>query len=119
VFEAMRAQWPSDRPMGVRVSATDWVDGGWDIEQTVVFARALAERGCDWIDASSGGVLHAGISPAWRVEALRDLDNDGKADVVWRNTQNGDINGWIMNGLTKSRGGFVRNANMQWSVLVP
>ncbi|MCX7228697.1 MAG: NADH:flavin oxidoreductase/NADH oxidase [Burkholderiales bacterium] len=56
VFDAMRAAWPSDRPLGVRVSSTDWVEGGWDIEQTVAFARALAERGCDWIDASSGGV---------------------------------------------------------------
>jgi 2,4-dienoyl-CoA reductase-like NADH-dependent reductase (Old Yellow Enzyme family) len=55
-FDAMRAAWPSDRPLGVRVSSTDWVEGGWDIEQTVAFARALAERGCDWIDASSGGV---------------------------------------------------------------
>lgn len=56
VFDAMRAEWPSDRPLGVRVSSTDWVEGGWDIEQTVVFARELARRGCDWIDASSGGV---------------------------------------------------------------
>jgi 2,4-dienoyl-CoA reductase-like NADH-dependent reductase (Old Yellow Enzyme family) len=56
VFDAMRAAWPSDRPLGVRVSSTDWVEGGWDIEQTVAFARALVERGCDWIDASSGGV---------------------------------------------------------------
>ena len=40
-------------------------------------------------------------------------------DIVWRNTQNGDLNGWIMSGLAKSRGGFVRNANMQWTVLVP
>jgi 2,4-dienoyl-CoA reductase-like NADH-dependent reductase (Old Yellow Enzyme family) len=56
VFDAMRTQWPSDRPLGVRVSATDWVEGGWDVEQTVAFAKALAARGCDWIDASSGGV---------------------------------------------------------------
>jgi 2,4-dienoyl-CoA reductase-like NADH-dependent reductase (Old Yellow Enzyme family) len=56
VFDAVRAEWPSDRPLGVRVSATDWVDGGWDTEQTIAFARALAARGCDWIDASSGGV---------------------------------------------------------------
>jgi 2,4-dienoyl-CoA reductase-like NADH-dependent reductase (Old Yellow Enzyme family) len=56
VFEAMRAAWPSDRPLGVRVSATDWVEGGWDLEQTVAFSRELAARGCDWIDASSGGV---------------------------------------------------------------
>jgi len=56
VFDAIRAEWPSDRPLGVRLSATDWVDGGWDPAQTVAMARVLADRGCDWIDASSGGV---------------------------------------------------------------
>jgi 2,4-dienoyl-CoA reductase-like NADH-dependent reductase (Old Yellow Enzyme family) len=56
VFEAVRAAWPDDKPLGVRVSATDWVDGGWTIEDTVVLARALRELGCDFIDASSGGV---------------------------------------------------------------
>jgi 2,4-dienoyl-CoA reductase-like NADH-dependent reductase (Old Yellow Enzyme family) len=56
VFDAVRAVWPSDRPLGVRVSATDWVEGGLDPEQILVFARVLKERGCDWIDTSSGGV---------------------------------------------------------------
>jgi 2,4-dienoyl-CoA reductase-like NADH-dependent reductase (Old Yellow Enzyme family) len=56
VFDVVRAAWPDDRPLGVRVSATDWVEGGWDVEQCVVFARELARRGCDWIDCSSGGV---------------------------------------------------------------
>ena len=56
VFDAVRAAWPGDRPLGVRVSATDWVDGGWTPDDTVVFARELKARGCDWIDASSGGV---------------------------------------------------------------
>jgi 2,4-dienoyl-CoA reductase-like NADH-dependent reductase (Old Yellow Enzyme family) len=56
VFAAVRAAWPADRPLGVRVSATDWVDGGWDIEQCVAYARELQRLGCDWIDCSSGGV---------------------------------------------------------------
>jgi 2,4-dienoyl-CoA reductase-like NADH-dependent reductase (Old Yellow Enzyme family) len=56
VFDAVRAEWPSDRPLGVRVSSTDWVEGGWDPAQTVAFSKALAARGCDWIDASSGGI---------------------------------------------------------------
>ena len=55
VFDAMRAAFPADRPLGVRVSGTDWVDGGWDIEQTIAFALALTSRGVDWIDVSSGG----------------------------------------------------------------
>jgi 2,4-dienoyl-CoA reductase-like NADH-dependent reductase (Old Yellow Enzyme family) len=56
VFEAVRAAFPAHKPVGVRVSATDWVEGGWDVEQTIVFARELHKRGVDWIDVSSGGV---------------------------------------------------------------
>ncbi|MCC6611362.1 MAG: NADH:flavin oxidoreductase/NADH oxidase [Burkholderiales bacterium] len=56
VFDAVRAVWPPGKPLGVRLSCTDWVEGGWDIDQTVELARALAARGCDWIDCSSGGV---------------------------------------------------------------
>ncbi|WP_448029101.1 NADH:flavin oxidoreductase/NADH oxidase [Bradyrhizobium liaoningense] len=56
VFDAVRAAFPADRPVGMRVSSTDWVEGGWDLAQTIEFARALKARGVDWIDASSGGV---------------------------------------------------------------
>ncbi len=55
VFDAVRAVCPEDFPVGVRTSATDWIDGGWDVGDTVAFAQALAERGCDYIDVSSGG----------------------------------------------------------------
>ena len=55
----------------------------------------------------------------WRIEALRDIDDDGKYDLIWRNTANGDMNGWIMNGLSKASGGFIRNAQPQWAVVVP
>ncbi len=56
VFDAVRAAWPADKPLGVRISSTDWVDGGWDIEDSIVFARELKARGCDWLDCSGGGV---------------------------------------------------------------
>ena len=56
VFDAVRAAVPDDKPVGVRVSATDWVEGGWDLDQTIAFALELKKRGVDWIDASSGGV---------------------------------------------------------------
>jgi len=56
VFAAVRAAFPADRPVGLRVSATDWVEGGWDLAQTIEFAQELKKRGVDWIDASSGGV---------------------------------------------------------------
>jgi 2,4-dienoyl-CoA reductase-like NADH-dependent reductase (Old Yellow Enzyme family) len=56
VFDAIRAVFPDDKPVGIKVSATDWVEGGWDLSQTIEFARELKKRGVDWIDASSGGV---------------------------------------------------------------
>ena len=56
VFDAVRAAFPADKPVGVQVSATDWVEGGWDVAQTIAFAQALKKRGVDWIDVSSGGV---------------------------------------------------------------
>jgi NADPH2 dehydrogenase len=56
VFDAVRAAFPADKPVGAKVSATDWVEGGWDLEQTIAFAKALKTRGVDWIDVSSGGV---------------------------------------------------------------
>jgi 2,4-dienoyl-CoA reductase-like NADH-dependent reductase (Old Yellow Enzyme family) len=60
VFDAVRAAFPADRPVGVRVSATDWLEGivpeSWTVESTVEFGRALKARGCDWMDVSSGGI---------------------------------------------------------------
>jgi 2,4-dienoyl-CoA reductase-like NADH-dependent reductase (Old Yellow Enzyme family) len=65
VFDAVRAAWPAGRPLGVRVSATDWVDGGWTLEQTVELVQRLKPRGCDWVDVSTGGVSPLQkISPA-------------------------------------------------------
>ena len=56
VFDAVRAAFPQQKPVGIKVSSTDWVDGGWDIAQTIELAKELKKRGVDWIDASSGGV---------------------------------------------------------------
>jgi 2,4-dienoyl-CoA reductase-like NADH-dependent reductase (Old Yellow Enzyme family) len=56
VFDAVRAAFPATKPVGMRVSSTDWVEGGWDLAQTIAFASELKKRGVDWIDASSGGV---------------------------------------------------------------
>src|SRR6202140_872092 len=55
IFEAVRAAFPPAKPVGVKVSATDWVDGGWNLEQTVEYAKELEKRGADWVTASSGG----------------------------------------------------------------
>src|SRR5256885_8882823 len=56
VFEAVRASFPQGKPVGIRVSSTDWIEGGWDIHQTIEFAKELQKRNVDWIDVSSGGV---------------------------------------------------------------
>src|SRR5215472_3593835 len=54
VFRAMRAVWPDEKPMSVRISATDWVDGGLTGDDAVEVARAFAQAGCDLIDVSTG-----------------------------------------------------------------
>ena len=55
VFEAVRATFPAEKPVMVRLSASDWIEGGWDLDQSVVFCRALKDLGCDMVDVSSGG----------------------------------------------------------------
>jgi NADPH2 dehydrogenase len=77
VFDAIREVVPAKKPVGVKVSATDWVEGGWDLEQTVEYARELKKRGVDWIDVSSAGVSplqKIPLSPGYQVpfaEAVR------------------------------------------------
>lgn len=56
VFEACRAVWPDDKPMGARISAIDWVDGGLTIEETVEVAKAFKAAGCDFIDVTTAGL---------------------------------------------------------------
>jgi anthraniloyl-CoA monooxygenase len=56
VFDACRAVWPAARPMSVRISATDWVEGGFDPDQAVAFSRMLRSHGCDIVNVSSGQV---------------------------------------------------------------
>ncbi len=56
LFERVRAVWPERKPLGVRISATDWVEDGWDVEQSIAFVKELQKRGCDFVDVSSGGL---------------------------------------------------------------
>jgi anthraniloyl-CoA monooxygenase len=58
VFDALRAVWPQDQPMSVRISATDWKEGGITGEDSVLIARAFAAHGCDLIDVSTGQTVH-------------------------------------------------------------
>jgi 2,4-dienoyl-CoA reductase-like NADH-dependent reductase (Old Yellow Enzyme family) len=70
IARAVRAIWPPEKPLFVRVSATDWVDGGWDLPGTIALARGLRELGVDLLDCSSGGnAAHAKIpvGPGYQV----------------------------------------------------
>ena len=57
VVDEVRAIWPDELPLWVRISATDWAEGGWDIDESVALAAVLATRGVDLIDVSSGGAV--------------------------------------------------------------
>ena len=70
VAAAVRRVWPDELPLFARISATDWVEGGWDVEQSVVFSRWLKERGVDLIDCSSGGLVPGAripVAPGYQV----------------------------------------------------
>ena len=85
VFETVRAAFPADKSVSIRVSGTDWVDGGWDIEQTVEFAKALEARGCDAIHVSSGGLSPAQkipLGPGYQVPLARTVKQAVKMPVV-------------------------------------
>ena len=64
VTAAVRAAWPEDLPLLVRISATDWAPGGWDLDQSVELARALRALGVDLVDVSSGGLVPGVLIPA-------------------------------------------------------
>ena len=64
VARAVREEWPERLPVFVRVSATDWVEGGWDLPQTIALARELKKIGIDMVDCSSGGAVPDAKIPA-------------------------------------------------------
>jgi 2,4-dienoyl-CoA reductase-like NADH-dependent reductase (Old Yellow Enzyme family) len=85
VFDAVRAAFYADRPVTVRVSGTDWTDGGWTIEETVTFAQALEARGCSAIHVSSGGLSptqQIPIGPSFQVPLARAVKATTRMPVV-------------------------------------
>jgi 2,4-dienoyl-CoA reductase-like NADH-dependent reductase (Old Yellow Enzyme family) len=85
VFEAVRAAFPPDRPVTMRVSATDWVDGGWDIDQTIALAQALEARGCSAIHVSSGGLTpfqQISVGPSYQVPLARAVKKATRMPVI-------------------------------------
>ena len=85
VFDAVRQAFPADKPVAMRVSGTDWVAGGWDIEQTIAFARALEVRGCAVIHVSSGGLdprQDVPLGPSYQVPLARAVKQATRMPVV-------------------------------------
>lgn len=70
VIDAVRKVWPERLPLWLRISATDWVEGGWDLEQSIELARIVATRGVDLVDVSSGGLVSGAkipVQPGYQV----------------------------------------------------
>jgi 2,4-dienoyl-CoA reductase-like NADH-dependent reductase (Old Yellow Enzyme family) len=85
VFDAVRAAFPADRPVTVRVSGTDWAAGGWDVEQTVRFAQLLEARGCAAVHVSSGGLTPAQqipVGPSYQVPLARAVKAATRMPVI-------------------------------------
>ncbi len=85
VFDAVRAAFPANKPVWIRVSASDWVDGGWDVESTVIFAKQLEARGCAAIHVSSGGLSplqKMPIEPNYQVPFARRIRAEVKIPVI-------------------------------------
>ena len=85
VYDAVRAAFPADRPVTMRVSGSDWVDGGWDAEQTVAFAQALEARGCAAMHVSSGGLdprQAIPVGPSYQVPLARTVKQGCGLPVV-------------------------------------
>lgn len=84
-FDGVRAAVPASLPVSVRVSGTDWVEGGWDIEQTEALAVALEARGCAAIHVSSGGLSPAQqipVGPSYQVPLARAVKAKTRMPVV-------------------------------------
>ena len=74
VAESVRRAWPDDRPLFVRISATDWAEGGWDLAQSIEFAKRLQALGVDLVDCSSGGAVPGAkiaLGPGYQVPFAR------------------------------------------------
>lgn len=71
IVAGVRKVWPAELPLFIRISATDWVDGGWDIEQSIALAKLLKPLGVDFVDCSTGGNVSGAkipIGPGYQVE---------------------------------------------------
>lgn len=85
LFDAVRAVWPHELPLGVRISATDWAEGGWDLDQATQFVQRLVERGCDFVDVSSGGLVpyqNITVGPGYQVPFSEHIRRETGATTI-------------------------------------
>jgi 2,4-dienoyl-CoA reductase-like NADH-dependent reductase (Old Yellow Enzyme family) len=79
VFKTVRAAWPAEKPLGIRISATDWVEGGWTLDDSVELTRRLKALGCDYVTASSGGAVpeqKITVGPGYQVPFAQRIRNE-------------------------------------------
>ncbi len=122
LFERVRTIWPERKPLGVRISATDWVDGGWDIDEAVVFAGELQRRGCDFIDVSSGGLSpfqKIDVRPGYQVPFSARIKRESGATTiaVGAITRPQQAEAIVANGeadMVALARGFLRNPRWTW-----
>ncbi|MCW6031336.1 NADH:flavin oxidoreductase/NADH oxidase [Pantoea sp. JK] len=85
VFHAVRSALPDSVAVGVRLSATDWVEGGWDVEQSIVFSQQLEAAGSDYVHVSSGGLSpqqKITVGPGYQLPFARDIRKQVKIPVI-------------------------------------
>lgn len=85
IYQEVRAVLTADKPIGVRISASDWVEGGWDVEQSTELAKALDNLGCDYIHVSSGGLSteqQISVGPNYQVPFARSIKQAVKMPVI-------------------------------------
>jgi 2,4-dienoyl-CoA reductase-like NADH-dependent reductase (Old Yellow Enzyme family) len=85
VFDAVRAVFPAERAVSMRVSGTDWMEGGWSIEQTIAFARELEAHGCAAVHVSSGGLdprQRISVGPSYQVPLARAVKSATRMPVI-------------------------------------
>src|SRR3954453_15094367 len=80
IADAVRAVWPAGKPLFVRLSATDWIDGGWDLEQSVRLSAVLKTRGVDLVDVSSGGnaLTDIPVRPGYQVPFAQAIRSEAR-----------------------------------------
>lgn len=85
VFDAVRAAFPASKPVGIRISGSDWVDGGWTVEESVELARELEKKGCSFIHVSGGGLSleqKLRVGPGYQVSMARTIRQSVSMPVI-------------------------------------